>query len=186
MTTALVQDTPELVFSLATDGNIYAMHQTLESIVGPRVETGYLWSLRRFASDSVCVVRVPTTFPRPHLVTEDRWLFSLHGLVKQKDRLTGRRRSYRRDDVERRLSWLRRRGEDHGFSLAIASVRVRREPIERPGAGFWLDVSEFSGVLVVEEPEKVVQALTTGVGGGRAWGLGMLRLLKRKEGPGHA
>lgn len=86
------------------------------------------------------------------------------------------------DRTSRRLEWLERRGVEHGFAVVVATVEVVREPVARTKGGFWLDRSEFSGVVEIVNPEKVAAAMRTGIGGGRAWGLGMLRLIEKREG----
>ena len=126
-------------------------------------------------------MRLADEFTPPALAAGEHWLFSLHARIGQKDRITGRRRSWRRAESDRRVQWLERRGGEHGFSVVAATVDVVREPIHRPKSGFWLDRSEFSGVLRIAAPERMAAAMTTGVGGGRAWGLGMLRLIGKQE-----
>lgn len=172
---------PELVFPLEPGADVYAIHQALDEKFGARREATYLWCLQRGDSGDLCIVRLPDRFVAPALAAGERWLFSLHARIGQKDRATGVRRSYRRTDAARRLHWLERRGATHGFSVVAATVAAVREPVSRPKGAFWLDRSEFSGVVEVSDPEKVAAALKTGIGGGRAWGLGMLRLIRKQE-----
>lgn len=173
----------ELAFPLEPDAGIYALHRALDARFGPRRDTGYLWALLRgLPEGDVCIVRLPDRYEAPPLAAGERWLFSLHARVGQKDGATGRRRVWRRGESARRLQWLERRGADCGFSVASASVSVGRERVLKPGSAFWLDRSEFSGIVEVADPGKVAAALAAGVGGGRAWGLGMLRLLRKCEG----
>ena len=172
---------PEMVFPLEPGADIYAIHRSLEAKFGPRREAGWLWSLQRGPAGDVCIVRLPDGFAAPPLSARERWLFSLHARVGQKDKTTGRRRSWRRDEAGHRLRWLERRGAEHGFAVVAAAIDVVREPVRKPTAGFWLDRSEFSGIIEIADPEKVAAAMTTGIGGGRAWGLGMLRLLGQRE-----
>ncbi len=171
----------ELVFPLEPGADIYSIHRALDAKFGARREAAYLWALRRGPSGDLCIVRPPGGFAAPALAAGERWLFSLHARVGQKDRGTGRRRSWRRAETDRRLKWLERRGGEHGFAVVAATVDVVREPVRKPGAGFWLDRSEFSGVVEIVDPARVASAMTTGVGGGRTWGLGMLRLIGKKE-----
>ena len=172
---------PELVFPLEPGADVYAIHQSLDAKFGSRHGTAYLWCLQRGDSGDLCIVRLPERFSAPALAAGERWLFSLHARIGQKDKDTGVRRSYRRTDAARRLHWLERRGTAHGFSVVTATVAVVREPVSRPKGGFWLDRSEFSGVVEIVNPEQVTAALKTGIGGGRAWGLGMLRLIRKQE-----
>ena len=172
---------PELVFPLEPGADVYSIHRALDAKFGSRREAAYLWSLQRGPSGDLCIVRPPGRFAAPTLSPGERWLFSLHARIGQKDRATGTRRSYRRTDTGRRLQWLERRGAEHGFTVVAAAVGVVRELVSRPKGGFWLDRSEFSGVVEIADPVKVVAAMKTGIGGGRSWGLGMLRLIGKPE-----
>ena len=175
-------DTPPLAFDLPLaiepGADTYRLHQHLEGRFGPRVETGYLWTLAN--ADQLCLVRCPGIKAGPIMLrppTEGEvYNFHLRGLVKQKDAASGKRGWYRVDERAPRLRWLARRGEDHGFMVETAAVHATRLPIEKPGRPFWLDVSEFVGCLQVIDADKLAQALVDGIGGGRAWGLGMLLL----------
>lgn len=172
-------------FLLDTRVDLYGLHHVLEARFGPRREAAWLWSLQRDPTGDVCIVRLPCGFVAPALAAGEHWLFRLHARVGQKDRVTGRRGAYRRNDADRRRQWLERRGGEHGFAVVLATVRVVREPVRKPGARFWLDRSEFSGVVEIVDPDKVAAAMTAGIGGGRAWGLGMLRLLGKTGESGH-
>ena len=174
-------DVPEMVFPLESGADIYAIHRALEAKFGPRREAGWLWSLQRGSAGDACIVRLPGDFAAPPLSAGERWLFSLHARVAQKDGTTGRRRSWRPDETGRRLRWLERRGAEHGFAVVAAAVEAVREPVRKLKTGFWLDRSEFSGLIEIVDPEKGKAAMTAGIGGGRAWGLGMLRLLGKQE-----
>lgn len=172
---------PELVFQLEADADVYSVHRALNARFGTRRETAYLWALRRDPSGDVCIVRPASGYAPLELQAGERWLFSLHARVAQKDIESGRRRSYRRGEEGRRLRWLSRRGNEHGFAVVAATVSVVREPVHKPNASFWLDRSEFSGVVEIVEPERVTEAMENGIGGGRAWGLGMLRLIGKQK-----
>ena len=174
-------DPPELVFPLEPGADIYAIHRALEAKFGPRREAAWLWALKRGPSRDLCIVRLPRRFAAPPLAPGERWLFGLHARIGQKDATTGRRRSWRVEDTRQRLRWLERRGAEHGFVVVTATVEAMREPVRKPGAAFWLDRSAFSGAIEIAEPEKVKAAMIAGIGGGRAWGLGMLRLLGKRE-----
>ena len=171
----------ERAFPLGPGTDLYALHRALEARFGSRREAAWLWALLRAPEGDVCLVRLPGEFAAPPLAADRRWLFSLHARVSQKDGATRRRRAWRRNDPERRLSWLARRGAEHGFAVDRAAVAVTREKVRKPGAAFWLDRSEFSGVARIVDPGKAAAALSSGVGGGRAWGLGMLRLIREQE-----
>ena len=174
-------EAPERAFPLEAGADVYAVHRALEAKFGPRREGAWLWALQRGAAGDVCIVRLPEGFAPPRLAVGERWLFRLHARIGQKDAATGRRRSWRRGETGRRLAWLERRGAEHGFAVAAAAVEIVREMVRKPKAEFCLDRSEFSGVVEITDPERVAAAMTAGIGGGRAWGLGMLRLLGKQE-----
>ena len=177
---------PERVFPIEAGADVYAVHRALEARFGPRREAAWLWALQRGPAGDVCILRLPAGFAPPRLAAGERWLFRLHARVGQKDAATGRRRSWRRGETDRRLAWLERRGAEHGFAVAAAAVEIVRERVRKPKAEFWIDCSEFSGVVEITDPERVAAAMAAGIGGGRAWGLGMLRLLGKQEEQGHA
>ncbi len=172
---------PEMVFLIEAGADIYAVHRALEAKFGARRDAAYLWSLQRHPAGDVCIVRHPASFAPPPLAAGERWLFGLHARIGQKDAATGRRHSYRREGTDRRLQWLERRGAEHGFAVIAATAEAVRERVRKPKAGFWLDRSQFSGRIEIVDPEKVAAAMATGIGGGRAWGLGMLRLIAKQE-----
>lgn len=93
--------------------------------------------------------------------------------------------------VEEQERWLERKGQQHGFSLPkLASfdlsapsrdrvdVRVSEERMlhgeQRSGNGIRIFSVLFDGVLTVTEPEKFRTVLQTGIGHGKALGLGLL------------
>lgn len=80
------------------------------------------------------------------------------------------------NDPMARIEWLAKRGHKNGFSLRSATVESRRILIEPDrGRRFHVERAEFRGELAVTDPERLTHALATGMGRGRAFGLGMLR-----------
>lgn len=179
---APVAEPGELVFTLAPGAGLYAVHCALGRRFGARAQSGYLWALERGRTGDACIVRRLAGYAPPALAEGERWLFALHARIAQKERATGRRHAWRRTDTARRRRWLDARGAEHGFRIVRATVEAAREPVHKPGARFWLDRSVFCGVLEISDAGKARAALRHGVGGGRAWGLGMLRLLGRDAG----
>ncbi len=169
----------EQAFFVPTDVNTYQLHQSLEASVGPRRESGYLWSRNPVAGGSLCIVRCPDDYTPPAVSDGEQWLFRLHGMITQKSCDDGKRRFYRRGHVAPRHDWLVRRGKEHGFEVVVASVDVARDYINKPGRPFFVDVSKFTGCVKVTNALALVSALTDAIGGGRAFGCGMLQLLKR-------
>ncbi|HHC08392.1 MAG TPA: type I-E CRISPR-associated protein Cas6/Cse3/CasE [Actinobacteria bacterium] len=79
-------------------------------------------------------------------------------------------------DTERR-AWLHRQGERHGFSIDDTALQIvdhgtlrsRRKPIA------WRTVL-FRGILTPTDLDRFTRARLDGIGPGKAWGLGLLRL----------
>ncbi len=169
----------EQAFFVPTDVNTYQVHHALEASFGPRKEVGYLWSRNPVPGGSLCVVRCPEGYEPPAVAENDQWLFRLHGMVTQKSLKDGKQRVFRRAHHAPRYDWLTRRGEEHGFEVIAANVDVARDLIDKPGRPFFLDVSRFTGCLKVTDLSAFTGALRSGIGSGRAFGCGMLQLLKR-------
>ncbi len=77
------------------------------------------------------------------------------------------------------LSWLRRKGEQHGFSFDDSAIRAISKPrqwfLKKGSAGVHAG-TEFVGVLTITDPAKFRLAVTRGVGSAKAFGFGMLCL----------
>ena len=169
----------EQAFFLPPDVDIYQIHRRLEAAFGPRKEVHYLWTRNPIAGGSLCIVRCRDGYKPPELSEGDQWLFRLHGMVKQKALKDGERRPYRRDYHTPRYKWLARRGDENGFEVVAANVDVTRDHVDKPGRPFFLDVSRFTGCLKVTNASVFADALRNGIGSGRAFGCGMVQLLKR-------
>ena len=83
------------------------------------------------------------------------------------------------------LSWLARQGELAGFGIGEHPVSVdgyRRVRIARPGGAKPMTFSslDFSGALVVRDPETLIRKIASGFGSARAFGCGLL--LVRRSG----
>lgn len=77
------------------------------------------------------------------------------------------------------LGWLSRQGEQHGFSLCEVNVDAyRQQQIRRDKARQMIQFSsvDYSGVLVVNDPERFLQRLAVGYGKSRAFGCGMMMI----------
>jgi len=77
------------------------------------------------------------------------------------------------------LSWLRRKGDQHGFSFDEKRVRTVPKPRQwflKKGAAGVHSGTEFVGILTVTDPEKFRDAVACGVGSAKAFGFGMLCL----------
>ncbi len=130
---------------------------------------------------------VPDTF-----FTHPRFRFSLvanptRKVRSEKNPKNGRRVpvSHREDrEVDGKLhpgliSWLHRKGEQHGFSFDPAHVRTaprQRQSFIKKGSAGLHAATEFSGILEVTDPEKFRHAALHGIGSAKAFGFGMLCL----------
>lgn len=96
----------------------------------------------------------------------------------------GKRVAFRR--LTEQLDWLRRKADLHGFNVAqqeggesmCARVSEEQMVIGRQHAGNLIQVFAvlFDGVLVVHDRERFVGAVRSGIGHGKAVGLGLLSI----------
>lgn len=81
--------------------------------------------------------------------------------------------------LEDQEKWLARKGKDHGFSLA--SIHVSEEKMahgdRRNGGAIHSFSVLFDGILTVMEPGKFEAAVKTGIGRGKAMGLGLFSVV---------
>lgn len=117
---------------------------------------------------------------------EQYWGFDLLTMpFKKVSRAEPGKRSQRRilREPEERLQWLRRKGEQNGFAVVevqeLEQTKVQgRHPQEQGGAMYW-DVIHYQGVLQITDAQRFRSAVETGIGPGKAYGLGMLLLQRR-------
>ena len=89
-------------------------------------------------------------------------------------------------DDEARMAWLQRQGQRHGFTVKAAE-RTGSDRLEAVQAArkqrITLDAVLFDGVLEAADANALRHALVTGIGPGKALGLGMLSLapLRQRE-----
>lgn len=81
---------------------------------------------------------------------------------------------------EERVQWLQRKAEQNGFMMMQVqeleqSCDFGRHRPERGGAMYW-NHYHYQGTLQIINAEKFRKALSTGIGPGKAYGLGMLLL----------
>jgi len=79
-------------------------------------------------------------------------------------------------DWQARRAWLQTQGSRHGFAVLAVHVNADRERVMASGGRtFWIDASQFTGVLKITDAGQFAQALTTGIGRvGKAFGMGLL------------
>ena len=75
---------------------------------------------------------------------------------------------------ELQKNWFINKANQYGFFF----YSLKQEPITRRGKyGVILDGCSFSGCLIVTDYQKFTNALLHGIGHGKAWGFGLLRIL---------
>jgi len=87
---------------------------------------------------------------------------------------------------EDRLAWLCRKGETHGFSLlgpsreapAVRISNARVTSWTRKGNAARHDGVDFEGLMRVEDPAKLGEAIRGGIGSAKAFGFGLLSLAR--------
>lgn len=183
----------------------YEMHRTLARAFAPDDETSparFLWRLERRADyqpSSVVLVQSsqPADWSRldslvgytseilPNkpvdleaLVQPDaRYRFRL--LANPTVTREGKRYGLTREEDQ--LAWIARQGERHGFSV-LGCVRGANERLQvrqgRTGNRITVHTALFEGVLEAVAPDRLRQAVLSGLGHGKALGLGLFSLAK--------
>ena len=82
------------------------------------------------------------------------------------------------------LEWLQRKGEQHGFAARIDQLN-REAPFEkirlREERQATLHSVQYDGILVVTDPSKLLEAVESGIGSGKAFGFGLLSLARVEQ-----
>lgn len=87
----------------------------------------------------------------------------------------GRHHYFPLDDWRLRHAWLKQRSEANGFEVLTVNVTARRMKIAKGSKTFWMDSSDFTGILRVTDTEAFRKVLAEGFPGpGRAFGHGLL------------
>lgn len=179
--------------------NRYEMHRTLSRAVSEALKEGrerLLWRLEPTRVHKRPVVLVQTlTEPdwsvlepgyaevwppkafTPALRTGQLLRFRLQANPAKRARGLGKRVALK--TREEKLSWLKRRLEEGGFGLLGAEI-LQDTFLQASKAGQQIQVQAvlFEGLLRVEDPEKALKTLRTGLGPGKALGLGLLSLAR--------
>lgn len=93
-----------------------------------------------------------------------------------------KKKNGRREPITRRedlVEWIKRKGEQHGFAVELASLKTIPRPRQsflKKGKGGTHSATEFSGLLLVRDRDALKQAAARGVGSAKAFGFGMLCL----------
>ena len=112
------------------------------------------------------------------------WGFDLLAAPTKKVAEEGHKNSRRRILREKteRLEWLSRKAAQYGFALLQANemedVHMTGKHAQEQGGRMYWDGYRYDGVLQIQDEERFRQAVSGGIGAGKAYGLGML-LLRR-------
>lgn len=81
-------------------------------------------------------------------------------------------------DWRSRRTWLEAQSEKLGFSLLAVHVNDGRlDIVTKTNRKFWIDATDFTGILKVADQARFEQTLAKGVGRvGKAFGMGMLNI----------
>lgn len=99
-------------------------------------------------------------------------------ILRENDSLDGRSRH------PGLLSWIRRKGEQHGFGVDERSLQIRRgrkQEFRAKGMTGCFSSVEFVGSLQVSDRDLFRKAVLGGIGSGKAFGFGMLCLARRMD-----
>jgi len=169
--------------------NPYEMHRTLE-----RAFAGTLGRMLWRLDNSILTLRGVGTdltaeaFPADYIedgpIQRTVDLFdtidhSVHGfrlLANATKQESASRRIYNVVGSRNLTAWLVRQGEKHGFQLLDCVVMRSRNHMPKNPKGISIIATEFRGVLKVTDEERFRQCLTNGIGRGKAFGLGLLKL----------
>ena len=119
-----------------------------------------------------------------------RFRLQANPTVKTQSTKTGKKTRVPLVREEEQLSWLQRKGEQHGFRLLLGMdglpiVRVRkigeREDTihrEQRDERVTIYVVQFDGFLQVVDAEKFIQAVHNGIGPAKSFGCGLISLAR--------
>ena len=81
--------------------------------------------------------------------------------------------------MEEQINWLRRKGEAHGFSLETVHISQERMLSGKRHDGSEMRVFSvlLDGVLATKDTEKFREVIASGIGHGKALGLGLLSVV---------
>ena len=110
--------------------------------------------------------------------------FQLITLPFKKVSESGRKNSRRRalKNARERLEWLERKAEQNGFTILSVnetpSEEVKAWHPDEKGGRLTMNTYCYTGLLKISDAEAFQKAIRTGIGPGKAYGLGMLILAR--------
>jgi CRISPR system Cascade subunit CasE len=78
------------------------------------------------------------------------------------------------------IEWLRRKAEEGGFILEMATPAIQQRQLRssRRGAEMQFLAVRFDGMLRVSDPARFVETLSSGLGSAKAFGFGLLTVAR--------
>jgi len=104
--------------------------------------------------------------------------------IDTKSGADGLKRNGRRVDLHRedeQLTWLARKGEQHGFGVLSVRTRTERSVGLRSGGRLTFGGVVFDGLLVVRDADSFKAALADGIGSAKAFGFGLLSIARAPQ-----
>lgn len=135
--------------------------------------------IKQFGNEKVGTAQVDLTSLIKLLQKDSHWRFRIKGnpVRMTLNKKTGKKSYCHYMNDTNRLKWLEERSEKNGFKLdsvkidAIENIRFQRQ-----GKTVSLASVTYNGTLTVTDPELFLKTFRTGLGHGKAYGLGMLSL----------
>lgn len=121
------------------------------------------------------------------IANQSKWRFRLTANPTiAKKQTEGRGRVVAIISQEQQIEWLLHKGERHGFAVAAEDFQVVGKQwyrfLKKDDNGRQLTVTlyavTYEGVLTVTDAEKFVEALSAGIGREKAYGMGMLTVMR--------
>jgi CRISPR system Cascade subunit CasE len=133
------------------------------------------WTLGDYAKD-ILVSGTPARYPAGFTLNYSLRAAPDKAVRPEGSRARGKRVALKTE--EERLAWMQRQGERHGFRVHWVRELAHRHMRDTKPTGdvIAINYSDFFGLLEVVDPDVFENAIRNGIGSGKAWGLGLLRI----------
>lgn len=122
---------------------------------------------------------LPTRTIVPQQIRPTTYRFRLNGNTRYRDVRSGKRIFI--DEPKEQMQWLRRQGERHGFTIQkLYSLRPYNAVGQKRNHQITISGIQFNGILTVTDAAQFYDALAGGVGGGKAFGFGLVSIAKTR------
>ncbi len=153
----------------------YAAHKTAYEVLDKQERPLYRYE----PSMNAVVVRAPFEIEDALPLRSVEWdqddLLRIELRAAVMGKRNGRRFYLSPADTVYREHWLRKRASAAGFEVESVEITAGRDEVDKPGAAFGLDRTDFRAVVRVTDPSRFQHALNNGIGPtGRAFGRGLI------------